>query len=111
MGRKYSVEGKIAAESWGNDSNDALASPASRNGFIYTGQVYRRGDTNTRIYLLQEIINGFRNDIFLVYVPNTYFSAIHDEWWANFQSAQQEKAEKQEMQREQLRQADQKKIQ
>jgi hypothetical protein len=111
LDRKYSAGREIAADSWGDGSNDAVASHGSRVDGVFTGKLYRRGETNTRIYLLQEIVNGFKDDLYLVYIPNVYFSAIHDEWWTNYQRAQEAEAETRARQRERGRQADEKKIQ
>jgi hypothetical protein len=60
---------------------------------------------------LQEIINGVKDDLYLVYIPNACFATIHNEWWASYQRSQQEETEKKEGQREQVRKADQQKIQ
>jgi len=109
--RKYSPGREIAADSWGDGSNEAVASHGSRVDGIFIGKLFKRGETNTRIYLLQEVVNGFKSDLYLVYIPNTYFSAIHDEWWANYQKAQQEEAQGRQKQQDQVRQADEKKIQ
>jgi len=108
---KYSMQREITEDAWGDGTNDAVASPGSRVYGVFTGKLYRRGNTNTRIYLLQEIINGFPNNVWLVYIPNAYLTAIHNEWWANFQRAQREETQKQEKQNEQIRQADEHKIQ
>ena len=108
---KYSMQRELAVDAWGDGTNDAVASPVSRVDGVFTGKLYKRGNTNTRIYLLQEIVNGFPNHVWLVYIPNAYLAAIHDEWWAKFERAQREEIEKKENQNEQVRQADQQKIQ
>lgn len=111
LNRKYPAGREITADSWGDASNEAVALAGSRVQGIFVGKVYRRGATNTRIYLLQQIINGFKRDVFLVYIPDTYFSAIRDEWWENFQHTEQQGAKAREMHLEQMQQADQRKIQ
>ena len=111
LDRKYSAGRETAADSWGDASNPDVALAASPVHGIFIGKVYRRGVTNTRIYLLQQIIDGFKRDVFLVYIPEAYFSAIHDEWWENFQHAEQQGAAERETHMERLREADQRKIQ
>jgi hypothetical protein len=70
--KKYPIQGDIDADTWGNGSNDALNSHGSHVDGVYVGKLYRRGNTNTRIYLLQSIVNGFHDDVTLVYIPNAY---------------------------------------
>jgi hypothetical protein len=111
LDRKYSTGREVEADSWGDGSNEAVASHGSRVEGIFLGKVYRRGSSNTRIYVLEEVVNGFKSDVYLVYIPNAYFSAIRDEWWANYERAQQEEADRRKKQQEQVHQADQQKIQ
>jgi hypothetical protein len=110
LNRKYSVGREITADSWGDGSNE-VALVGSRVHGILVGRVYRRGETNTRIYLLQQIIDGFKRDIFLIYIPEAYFRAIHDEWWENFRHTEQQGLKAWETHYDQMRQADLRKIQ
>ena len=111
LNRKYPVRREITADSWGDASNETVALASSRVQGIFTGKVYRRGATNTRIYLLQQIIDGFNRDVFLIYIPDAYFFAIHDEWWENFHNTQQQAIQQRETHHERMRQADLRKIQ
>jgi len=111
LNRKNSVGREIAADSWGDGSNEAVALAGSRLQGIFIGRVYRRSATNTRIYLLQQIIDGFKRDVFLIYIPDAYFSAIHNEWWENFRRAEQQADQEREAHHQQIRESDQQKIQ
>jgi hypothetical protein len=111
LDKKYSVQGEIHADTWGNGSNDALNSHGSRVDGVYVGKLYRRGNTNTRIYLLQGVVNGFHDDLVLLYIPNAYLVQIHDEWWDRFQAKEQSAREQKEKQAEQIRLQDAKKVQ
>lgn len=108
---KYSAQGEIRADTWGNGSNDALNSHGSHVDGVFVGRLYRRGNTNTRIYLLQEIINGFPDELALLYIPNAYFTQIHDEWWNRFQAKEHSDREKEQREAEQIRIKDRSKIQ
>ena len=111
LDKKFSVEGEIRADTWGNGSNDALNSHGSHVDGVFIGRMYRRGDTNTRIYLLQEVVNGFSDELVLLYVPNAYLMQIHDEWWHRFQAKEQSAREKEEREAGQKKAKDQSKIQ
>jgi hypothetical protein len=111
LDKKFSVEGEIRADTWGNGSNDALNSHGSHVDGVFVGRVYRRGDTNTRIYLLQEVVNGFSDELVLLYIPNAYLMQIHDEWWNRFQAKEQSVREKEEREAEQKKAKDRSKIQ
>lgn len=111
LDKKYSVQGEIHADTWGNGSNDALNSHGSHVDGVYVGKLYRRGNTNTRIYLLQGVMNGFDDDLILLYIPNAYLVQIHDEWWDRFQAKEQSASEQREKQTEQIWLQDAKKIQ
>jgi hypothetical protein len=111
LDNKFSVEGEIRADTWGNGSNDALNSHGSHVDGVFVGRAYRRGNTNTRIYLLQEVVNGFSDELVLLYIPNAYLTQIHDEWWNRFQAKEQSAREQQEKQAQQIRIKDEGKIQ
>jgi hypothetical protein len=111
LNKKYPVEGEIRADTWGNGSNDALNSHGSRVDGVFVGKLYRRGKTNTRIYLLQEVQNGFSGDLVLLYIPSAYLAQIHDEWWSRFQAKEQSAREQQDKEAEQVRAKDLTKVQ
>jgi len=111
LDKKYSVLGEIRADTWGNGSNDALNSHGSHVDGVFVGRLYRRGNTNTRIYLLQEVVNGFPDEVVLLYIPSTYLMQIHDEWWNRFRAKEKTAREQQAKQAEQIRLQDAKKIQ
>ncbi len=108
---KYQMRDEIRADTWGNGSNDALNSHGSHVDGVFVGRLYQRGNTNTRIYLLQEVTNGFTDELVLLYIPNAYLMQIHDEWWNRFQAKEQSAKEQQEKQAEQTRIKDERKIQ
>jgi hypothetical protein len=67
---KYSMQRELAVDAWGDGTNDAVASPVSRVDGVFTGKLYKRGNTNTRIYLLQEIVNfAFRLNSRMAHCP------------------------------------------
>jgi len=111
LDRKYSVQSEIRADTWGNGSNDALNSHGSRVDGVFVGKLYRRGSTNTRVYLLQEVVNGFPDGLVLLYIPNSYLVQIHDEWWNRFRAMVQSERKKEQREAEQIRIKDQQKIQ
>jgi hypothetical protein len=109
LAAKYPVVREIEANSWGDSLNEAVTADDVNGRF--TGKLFRRGNTNTRIYLLQQGFPSKTCGACLIYFPNVYFTAIHDRWWANYRDAQQAELEKQQKTQQAIRQADRQRIQ
>lgn len=111
LDKKYSEQDEIRADTWGDGLNVALNSHGSRVDGVFVGKLYRRKKTNTRIYLLRSVVNGFPENLTVLYIPNAYFVQIHDEWWNRFRAKEQSEREKEKREAEQIRIKDQQKIQ
>jgi hypothetical protein len=105
--RKYSGGMDVSASAWGEASNQQGVAVED----AYVGKLYKRGNTNTRIYLIQYLIHRHPMRVYLLYVPNAYLTAIRDEWWATFRQAQQTARQQREDAAAKERQSDLQKIQ
>lgn len=94
------------------DSSGDSTAPAIWEGYNYSGMLYKRGKTNTRIYLMRELAEGGgTSGICLLYIPNSDLMAIRNAWWAKFQDVQRISSQKQQIEAAAKRQEDQQKIQ
>ena len=105
---KYSESEDVSREFFG----DGQSSPAMWEGFNFNGKLYRRGKTNTRIYLLSMADqDGNQMGLWMLYIPTSYVQQIRQSWWDAYQHAQQAKADKENERGNESREADREKIQ
>jgi hypothetical protein len=108
LDQKYQVTGNISRDFFG----DAQPSPAVWDGYNFTGTVYRRGKTNTRIYLLMSSDqDGNQNGLWVIYIPTSYVSQMRQAWWSTYEQAQLAKDDVQKEAADNTRKVDQEKIQ
>jgi hypothetical protein len=104
---KYSSGTQVSKDS----SGDGKA-PGIWEGYNFAGKLYKRGDTNTRIYLLQlQQEDGAPGRGWLLYIPNAYLLAIRNDWWAKFNEVGQEAARKRSVEEAAEREKDKRSIQ
>jgi hypothetical protein len=99
---KYPVLKTVAAESWGDPPNQTLSPYLVRFTGDHSGYLFRRGETNTRIYL-------FRHD--LMYIPQFYLSAVRERWKTVYGEAAAAAAKQQREQKEQQKRSIEKAVQ
>jgi hypothetical protein len=69
--------------------------PGQWEGMSFTGTLYKRGTTNTRIFLMRSSNNdGETTEVDLLYLPNANLLAIRNGWWADYNTAQEEVVKK-----------------
>jgi hypothetical protein len=115
---KYSTGLDVSATAWGDATNqqgvavEYVYAGKLQKEQAYIGKLYKRGNTNTRIYLIQYLMHDQpMGKVYLLYIPNAYLTAIRDEWWATFRQAQQTARQQREDAAAKVRQSDQQKIQ
>lgn len=92
---KYPVLKTVSAASWGDPSSQSLPSYLVRYTANETAYLFRRGDTNTRIYVFGES---------LMYIPQAYLLAIRERWNDEYKKVKTAAAEQQRQYEEQQRQ-------
>jgi hypothetical protein len=87
-------------------------SPAMWEGFNFNGKLYRRGKTNTRIYLLgMADQDGNQQGLWMLYIPTAYVIEMRQAWWGAYQHEQRAKADKDKEREDEVRKVDQDKVQ
>jgi hypothetical protein len=99
---KYPLLKAVDKASWGDPPSTSLPPHLVRYTANETGYLFRRGDTNTRIYLFRES---------LMYIPQGYLLAIRERWNDEYKKAKVEAAERQRQYEEQRTQAVEKAVQ
>ncbi len=83
---KYPLLKTVSESSWGDPPRQSLPSHLVRYTANETAYLFRRGDTNTRIYVFGES---------LMYIPQAYLLAIRERWNDEYKKAKTAAAEQQ----------------
>lgn len=104
---KYGRGLDVGPESLGDST-----APAKWEGYGFSGAVYRRGKTNTRIWLMRSIDeSGDTREVDLLYMPNSSLQAIRSAWWGKYNALKKQAEQQQQAAEDAARHHDRQSIQ
>lgn len=105
--KKYQLVEDIDPSTFGDGQ-----APARWNGSNFAGSLYKRGNSNTRVYLMQELREGGDDgDVYLLYIPNKALQDLRNSWWSTYSAVRDKNLAKQRAAETATQQSDQTKIQ